>query len=173
MAQATLPGMEPDIFKVLFVCTGNICRSPTAEAVFRHVVVQAGLTQRIGIDSAGTHAYHVGEPPDPRSVQCGATRGFDMKALRARKVRAEDFRLFDLILAMDSDHHDHLVALQPNGSKAEVKLFLDYHPQMKGGDVPDPYYGGAQGFTDVLDMIEEASKHLLAEISGRFKKSGA
>jgi len=171
MAQATLPGMESGTYKVLFVCTGNICRSPTAEAVFRRVVDQAGLTARVGIDSAGTHAYHVGEPPDPRSIQSGAARGFDMKTLRARKVRAEDFRLFDLILAMDKDHHDHLVALRPNGAKAAVKLFLDYHPKMKGGDVPDPYYGGADGFTHVLDMIEEASKHLLAEISGRFRKT--
>jgi protein-tyrosine phosphatase len=166
MAQATLPGLESQTYKVLFVCTGNICRSPTAEAVFRHVVTAAGLADRIGIDSAGTHGYHVGEPPDPRSVSAGLARGFDLKTLRARKVRAEDFRVFDLILAMDQDHHDHLEALKPNDARAAVKLFLDYHPKLRGGDVPDPYYGGPGGFTRVLDMIEEASAQLLAEIEG-------
>jgi protein-tyrosine phosphatase len=138
--------------------------------VFRHVVTAAGLHDRIGIDSAGTHAYHVGEPSDPRSVSTAAARGFDMKAIRARKVRAEDFRTFDLILAMDAGHHAHLKAMKPNDARADLKLFLDYHPKLTGKDVPDPYYGGASGFTHVLDMIEEASARLLAEIQGAFSK---
>src|SRR5437773_2396119 len=105
MTQAEIPGLEPRVYKVLFVCTGNICRSPTAEAVFRRFTVDAGLGDRIGIDSAGTHAYHIGEPPDARSVATGKARGFDMALLRARKVRRDDFLAFDLILAMDKGHH--------------------------------------------------------------------
>jgi protein-tyrosine phosphatase len=132
--------------------------------VFRHFAVADGVHNRIGIDSAGTHAYHIGEAPDSRSVATAATRGFDMTPLRARKVRKEDFHTFDLILAMDREHLAHLSAMRPNDARAEVKMFLDYHPQLTGRDVPDPYYGGAQGFTDVLDMVEIASRALLAEI---------
>jgi protein-tyrosine phosphatase len=170
MTQATLPGLGVETYKVLFVCTGNICRSPTAEAVFRHHVTAAGLAGRIGMDSAGTHGYHIGEPPDPRSVAEGARRGFKLDALRARKVRAEDFRLFDLILAMDSEHLAHLKALQPQGSKATVRLFLDYHPDTRGGDVPDPYYGNRTGFAHVLDLIDAASRELLADVRRQFQK---
>jgi len=170
MTQATLPGLGDETYKVLFVCTGNICRSPTAEAVFRHHVSDAGLAAHIGIDSAGTHGYHIGEPPDPRSVAEGASRGFKMEMLRARKVRASDFQLFDLILAMDAEHLAHLQALQPTGSKATVKLFLDYHPRTPGADVPDPYYGNKSGFTHVLDMIEEASRELLADVQRQLQK---
>ncbi len=171
MTQGTLPGLGAEIYKVLFVCTGNICRSPTAEAVFRHHVFDAGLAARIGVDSAGTHGYHIGDPPDPRSVAEGARRGFKMEMLRARKVRAEDFRLFHLILAMDAEHLAHLKALQPKDSTATVKLFLDYHPHTPGGDVPDPYYGNRTGFTRVLDMIEEASRELLADVRRQLQKS--
>lgn len=146
--------------KILFVCTGNICRSPTAEGVFRHMVEEAGLGQSITTDSAGTHGYHVGEPPDSRSCAAAQTRGFDLSALRARKVKASDFQDFDLILAMDQGHFAHLIAMRPRDARAEVKLYLDFHPD-GSGDVPDPYYGGAEGFTQVLDMIEETSKALL------------
>jgi len=170
MAQATLPGLDSGTYKVLFVCTGNICRSPTAEAVFRHHVTAAGLAKHIGIDSAGTHAYHVGEAPDSRSTTAGAARGFSLENLRARKVRDDDFRVFDLILAMDRGHYKHLVALKPNDARATVKLFLDYHPKHGGGDVPDPYYGGPDDFTQVLDMIEEASRHLLTTIKHHLGK---
>lgn len=151
--------------RVLFVCTGNICRSPTAEGVFRHLVLQAGLGHAIESASAGTHGYHVGEPPDPRTVAAARNRGFDLAAQRARKVRVEDFHTYDLILAMDRDHHAHLSSLRPNDARAEVKLFLEYHAELGPADVPDPYYGGPQGFEDVLDMIEHASKALLADLS--------
>lgn len=164
MTQKEIPGLGPRMYRVLFVCTGNICRSPTAEAVFRHQAEQAGLSASIGIDSAGTHDYHVGDPPDSRSIAAAKTRGFDMSALRARKVRREDFKTFDLILAMDSDHHEHLLALRPNDAKAEVRLFLDYHPEKRVKNVPDPYYGGPEGFVAVLDLVEAASAALLAEI---------
>ena len=152
------------MFRVLFVCTGNICRSPTAEAVLRKFVAAEGLSDRIGIDSAGTQNYHSGAPPDPRSIAAGAARGFDLSGLRARRVRTDDFHTFDLILAMDSDHLAHLAALRPNDARAEIKLLLAYHPTLRGGDVPDPYYGGAGGFDDVLDMIEHAGRNLLASI---------
>lgn len=164
MTQKQLPGLEPRNVRVLFVCTGNICRSPTAEGVFRHMVTAAGLQQTVSMDSAGTHDYHVGDPPDDRSIAAAKTRGIDLSTLRARKVRRQDFYTFDLILAMDSDHYQYLAALRPNDAKAEVKMFLDYHPNAKHRDVPDPYYGGPDGFNQVLDMIEQASRKLLAEI---------
>lgn len=150
--------------KVLFVCTGNICRSPTAEGVFRHLAETAGLGALYEADSAGTHGYHVGEPPDPRTMEAAARRGFDLSAQRARRVRAEDFHHFDLVLAMDRGHLAYLEALQPHGARAEVKLFLDYHPSGKLKDVPDPYYGGAGGFEEVLDMVEQAAAQLLDQL---------
>lgn len=151
--------------RVLFVCTGNICRSPTAEGVFRYFVEEAGLTDVIISASAGTHGYHIGEPPDPRTIAAAKRRGFDLSAQRAQKVRAEDFHTYDLILAMDRGHFEHLEALRPNGARAEVRLFLEYHPEGKHKDVPDPYYGGPDGFETVLDMIEHASRVLLRQLS--------
>jgi len=119
--------------------------------------------------SAGTHGYHVGEPPDPRTVEAATARGFDLTTQRARRVRREDFTDFDLILAMDRDHYAHLVAMRPNEARAEVRLFLDYHPKSKGGDVPDPYYGGPDGFERVLDMVEETARVILDEMRQRLK----
>lgn len=156
--------------RVLFVCTGNICRSPTAEGVFRHMALEAGLGGAIESASAGTHGYHVGEPPDPRTVAAARRRGFDLSAQRARKVRREDFEVYDLILAMDQDHLAHLESLRPNDARAEVRLFLDYHPARAHTDVPDPYYGGPEGFERVLDMIEHTSRALLEEIAAGLKK---
>ncbi|MGE3475521.1 MAG: low molecular weight protein-tyrosine-phosphatase [Rhodospirillaceae bacterium] len=156
--------------RVLFVCTGNICRSPTAEGVFRHFVEEAGYGAMIESRSAGTHGYHIGEGPDPRTVAAAKRRGFDLSAQRAQKVRIEDFQTFDLILAMDRGHLAHLEALRPNGARAEVRLFLAYHPDGTLEDVPDPYYGGPDGFEHVLDMIEQASKQLLGRMSAGFKK---
>jgi protein-tyrosine phosphatase len=150
--------------KVLFVCTGNICRSPTAEGVFRHLVEEAGLDRAIAADSAGTHNYHEGDPPDVRSRQAAAARGFDLSSLRARKVTTRDFRDFDLILAMDQGHFAHLAAMRPRDARAELKLYLDFHPGSRTKDVPDPYYGGPEGFARVLEMIEETSAALLTHV---------
>lgn len=154
------------MIKVLFVCTGNICRSPTAEGIFRHLIEIEGLGAKFGADSAGTHGYHVGEPPDQRTVKAAAARGFDLSGLRARKVHRDDFRAFDFVLAMDRSHYTHLEALRPEGAQAQLKLFLDYHPDGTLQDVPDPYYGGQEGFERVLDMVEQTSRALLTQLKG-------
>jgi protein-tyrosine phosphatase len=159
------------MIRVLFVCTGNICRSPTAEGVFRHLATAAGFDKKIEADSAGTHGYHVGDPPDPRTIDTAAARGIDLSRLRARRVKRGDFHDFDLILAMDRGHFTQLQAMRPSGSRAELKLFLDYHPSIKSRDVPDPYYGGAEGFERVLDMVQEASQALLAELRRRLESA--
>ena len=149
---------------VLFVCTGNICRSPTAEGVFLHMARSRGVLDLLRVDSAGTHDYHVGEPPDPRSVAHAARRGYDLAPLRARQVSGADFHEFDRILAMDRGHLRQLKAMAPAGSPARVAMFLDHSEGWRGLDVPDPYYGGSRGFEEVLDMVEEASAMLLEEI---------
>ena len=146
---------------VLFVCTGNICRSPTAEAIFRKLAGDAGLDGVIRADSAGTHAYHVGEPPDPRTQAAAAKRGYDLSGLRARKFERVDFDRFDLILAMDRDHHAILKGMVPPSSGHKLQLMMSYATRFGDKDVPDPYYGGPQGFERVLDMLEDASQGLL------------
>jgi len=153
--------------KVLFVCMGNICRSPTAEGVFRYVVEQEGLSHLIEIDSAGTHAYHIGEPPDPRSTSTALQRGIDLRTQRARRAIAEDFEEFDYILAMDRDNYSNLSNICSPEHLEKLQLFLDYAKDLPESEVPDPYYGGARGFDKVLDLIEEASKGLLEEIKQR------
>lgn len=157
--------------KVLFVCTGNICRSPTAEGVFRHLVAEAGLAGRIETDSAGTHGYHVGEPPDRRSVAAAAKRGVDIGDLRARRVRPADFEEFDLILAMDQGHYDQLIRMAPDGARGRVRLFMDYAPDAPRREVPDPYYGEGTHFTEVLDLVEAAASGLLDQL--RHSRPGA
>ena len=149
---------------ILFVCTGNICRSPTAEGVFLHMARSHGVLELLRIDSAGTHDYHVGEPPDPRAIEHAARRGYDLSPLRARQVTAADFREFDRILAMDRGHLRQLRAFAPAGSPARLDMFLDHSGSWRGLDVPDPYYGGSRGFEEVLDMVEDASARLLEEI---------
>lgn len=155
--------------KVLFVCMGNICRSPTAEGVFRKLVEDRGLSHLIATDSAGTHAYHIGEQPDRRSQQAALKRDVTMDDLRARKVDESDFDRFDYILAMDRDNFRNLDEIEQRiGSTAsKLQLFMEYAPHHSGMEVPDPYYGGPSGFETVLDMIEAASEGLLAEIEKR------
>jgi len=153
--------------KVLFVCMGNICRSPTAEGVFAKHVQDANLADVIEIDSAGTHAYHIGETPDPRSQKTALKRGIDLSSLRARRAIAEDFDTFDYVLAMDRDNQQGLQAICPIGAEYKLQLFLSYAPNLEHAEVPDPYYGGPMGFERVLDMIEEASAGLLQDIQLR------
>jgi protein-tyrosine phosphatase len=149
---------------VLFVCTGNICRSPTAEGVFRHLARERGVLERILVDSAGTIGFHAGEPPDPRAIEHAARRGYDLSGLRARQVTLADYHRFDRILAMDRSHLRELKGEAPKGTLSRIIKFLDYSERWQGLDVPDPYYGGARGFEEVLDMVEEASARLLEEI---------
>jgi len=154
------------MIRVLFVCMGNICRSPTAEGVLRKLVEEAGLVERIKIDSAGTHAYHVGEPPDARAQAAARRRGIDLSPLRGRQAIAEDMKRFDYVLAMDEENLENLLSICPAGFEHKVGLFMEHasgHPR----EVPDPYFGGAAGFDRVLDMIEAASEGLLNEIRQR------
>ncbi len=152
------------VVRVLFVCLGNICRSPTAEGVFRTTVQRAGLIEHIEIDSAGTHAYHVGEPPDARAQEAARRRGVDLSSLRGRKATRTDFERFDYLLAMDKENYQNLMAICPPGRADKVRLFLEFAPHRPEREVPDPYFGGDAGFERVLDMIEEASAGLLAHL---------
>lgn len=149
---------------VLFVCTGNICRSPTAEGVFRRLIATSGLEQCIRIESAGTHAYHVGHPPDSRAVSAAARRGYDLSGLRARQVVDADFAVFDYVLAMDEDNLALLRARAPAKWQAKPQLLLDFSARYRGAEVPDPYYGGSVGFELVLDMVEDGASGLLEHI---------
>jgi protein-tyrosine phosphatase len=151
---------------ILFVCMGNICRSPTAEGVFRHLVSVAGLDEYIEIDSAGTHAYHVGDPPDRRARAAAERRGISLANIRARRVQPEDFERFSYIIAMD---HDNLAILEEqaeDGYREKLRLFLEFSSGPER-EVPDPYYGGATGFERVLDLVEDASRGLLEELRSK------
>jgi protein-tyrosine phosphatase len=152
---------------VLFVCMGNICRSPTAHGVFRKLVHESGLAGRIAIDSAGTHAYHLGKPPDQRAQATAQRRGIDLSDLRARQASAADLAAFDYVLAMDQDNYLALLELCPADMKEKVRLFMDFAPQMRLREVPDPYYGGLTGFERVFDLVEAAAQGLLDEIRTR------
>lgn len=149
---------------VLFVCMGNICRSPTAEGVFRHYVNEAGLAELIHVDSAGTHAYHIGEPPDRRANAAAERRGISLADIRARRVTNDDFETFDYIIAMDEDNQERLLERAPDEHRSKVQLFLSY-ASVSETEVPDPYYGGAAGFDRVLDLVEAASRGLLETLS--------
>lgn len=153
---------------VVFVCMGNICRSPTAEAVFRHYVESAGLSEHVLIDSAGTHDYHVGDPPDSRAQRAAIQRGYDMSKLRGRQVGEDDFRRFDYVLAMDRANLAILQRITPPDSDTQARLFLEYSRHHTEREVPDPYYGGAGGFEHVLDMVEDAAQGLLEEIRQQY-----
>jgi protein-tyrosine phosphatase len=155
--------------RILFVCMGNICRSPTAEGVFRHLVQERAPHLPLEIDSAGTHDYHVGEAPDSRAVAAAARRGIDLRRLRARQVCDEDFERFDLILAMDRLNHATLVDRAPEEFHERIRLFMEFAGDRTVEDVPDPYYGGPLGFEQVLDLAEEAATGLLDEVMKRME----
>jgi protein-tyrosine phosphatase len=150
--------------RVLFVCLGNICRSPTAEGVLRHLAATEVPLLALDVDSAGTADYHIGAPPDLRSQRAALRRGIDISGLRARQVSKDDFERFDLILAMDRDNLRELQALKPRDSRAALKLFLEYAPELNLRDVPDPYYRDAGAFEEVLDLTTAASRGLLASL---------
>jgi len=152
----------PHKIRVLMVCLGNICRSPTAEAVLRKKLREAGLDDRIEVDSAGTAPYHVDSPPDARAVAHGERRGLQMARLRGRQVARGDFDAFDFILAMDADNLANLQRMRPPGSKARLELLMSYAPDAGSTEVPDPYYGGAAGFERVLDLVESAADGFIA-----------
>lgn len=152
------------MLKILFVCTGNICRSPTAEGMLRALAEERGLAGPLLVNSAGTTDYHTGEPPDRRALAAARRRGVDLAQLRARRIEAEDFENFDLIVAMDRGHHVTLRELCPPEHEHKLRLFMDYLPEHRSRDVPDPYYGRKQDFEEVLDIIDRGSAAILEEI---------
>ena len=156
--------------KVLFVCMGNICRSPVAQGVFEGVVRREGLEGEVWVDSAGTGAWHVGHPPDERAQESARSRGLDISHLRARQVTADDCRTFDYVLTMDEDNHRAVSA--PCGGDAVVRPFLDFAEGSPEREVPDPYYGGPGGFERVIDLVEEASEGLIGDIRSRHMSKG-
>jgi len=147
--------------RVLFVCMGNICRSPMAEGVFRHLVRQAGLEQIVAVESAGTHAFHVGEAPDRRAQAIASKRGYDISDLRARQVRPADFERYDLVLAMDWDNLSMLQGIAPKSAHHKLQLLMRFATEHESATIPDPYYGAQQGFEQALEFIEDACSGLL------------
>jgi len=156
--------MEKKNIKVLFVCFGNICRSPTAAAVFKQLVEKEGLSHIIEVDSAGTSGYHIGDAADARSIEAAATRGYNLNDHRGRRVESEDFETFDYILPMDNENYSQLATLCEGGNWGKLKMFMEFADGFAGKEVPDPYYGGERGFELVLDMVESASEGLLRDI---------
>jgi protein-tyrosine phosphatase len=158
-----------DRIRILFVCMGNICRSPTAEGVFRHHVAAAGLSDVIEVASAGTHDYHVGEPPDRRSMSAALRRSYDLSRQRARHFQGSDFERYDHLLAMDRANLSHMHRMAPAHLRDRARLFLEFGSSGVA-EVPDPYYGGADGFEHVLDLVEDASRGLLAHLKLELEK---
>ncbi|MFT3850594.1 MAG: low molecular weight protein-tyrosine-phosphatase [Propionivibrio sp.] len=156
--------------KILMVCMGNICRSPLAEGVVRHLADRAGVGAAIEVDSAGTLAYHAGEQPDPRARKVAASRGYDLSRMRARRVAEDDFAHFDLVLAMDRQNLAALERLCPEEHLHKLRLFMDYAESGEADEIPDPYYGGPDGFERVLDMCEAAARGLIGAIAGSGKR---
>jgi low molecular weight protein-tyrosine phosphatase len=150
--------------RILFVCMGNICRSPTAEGVFRRALQQHARELQVEIDSAGTHEYHVGSAPDRRAIAAAARRGIDLSALRARHVSDADFEQFDLILAMDEENLQELRRRARSEYHQRIRLMMEFAPSALSRNVPDPYYGGLEGFEEVLDLLEEAAQGLLEHV---------
>ena len=158
-------------YRVLLVCMGNICRSPTAEGVLRFLIKNNNLGDKVEVDSAGTHGYHVGEAPDSRTQRAAAVRGYNLSQLRARKVARQDLDYFDLILAMDKSNLDNLRRLATPEQQERIKLFMDYARSFDDDEVPDPYYGLGHGFDLVLDMVEDASLGLIEEIKKKLRRT--
>lgn len=158
-------------FRVLLVCMGNICRSPTAEGVLRQYIKNNGLGDKVEVDSAGTHGYHVGEAPDSRTQRAASARGYNLTQLRARKVARQDLDYFDLILAMDKSNLDNLWRMATPEQKERIKLFMDYAKNFDDDEVPDPYYGLGHGFDLVLDMVEDAAQGLIEEIKQKLGRT--
>ena len=154
---------------ILMLCMGNICRSPTAEAVMRVYLQRAGLAERVGVDSAGTHAYHVGEAPDARSCKAALARQYDLSSLRARQLCVEDFQQFDLILAADRQNMSVLQSMQPAGSRARLDFILSPLGDPDRLELPDPYYGGPGGFDQVLDLIEQACDGWIVQLQAQWQ----
>ena len=155
--------------KVLFVCLGNICRSPTAEGVFTALIHREGLSDLVSFDSAGTGAWHVGDQPDRRAQAAAKTRGYDLSTQRARQIKETDFWDFDYVIAMDSQNHSDLSMIAPTSAQDRIRMFLSFAAEKGIRDVPDPYYGGADGFDHVLDLVEAASLGLLRDIRKRLR----
>lgn len=155
------------MINILFVCMGNICRSPSAEGFFINALQGSECRNEVSTDSAGTHGYHVGHSPDARAVETASGFGVDISRLRARKVSASDFSEYDLIIAMDHDNFEDLQRIRPVGSKADLKMMMDYHPETQPREVPDPYYGGMDGFNYMCELLDSATRGLLKDIEGR------
>lgn len=159
------------MMRLLFVCMGNICRSPSAEGVFRRVLAERAPDIAVEIDSAGTHDYHVGNPPDRRAIDAARRRGIDLTTLRARQVSVDDFERFDLILAMDDENVEALKRRAPSVYHSRIRLLMEFAVEAPVRHVPDPYYGGAPGFEQVLDLLEQASEGLLDEVLKRQRRT--
>jgi len=155
------------MFNILFVCMGNICRSPSAEGFFANALQKSKYKEQVSIDSAGTHGYHIGHPPDSRAVAMAADFGVDISHLRARKVNASDFDAYDLIIAMDRSNFQDLLRIRPANSKAGLEMMMQYHPDTQPEEVPDPYYGGMDGFNYMCRLLDSATQGLLKEVEGR------
>ena len=160
-------------FRVLLVCMGNICRSPTAEGVLRKYITNNALGDKVEVDSAGTHGYHVGEAPDQRTQRAAAARGYNLSQLRARKVAHQDIEYFDLILAMDKTNLENLKRMAPEEVHDRIKLFMDYSKNFDDDEVPDPYYGLGHGFDLVLDMVEDAAQGLVDDLKNQIERDSA
>ena len=158
------------MINILFVCMGNICRSPSAEGFFTHALQDSEQKDLVSCDSAGTHSYHVGQAPDSRAIDAALDFGVDIARLRARRVSVSDFHDYDLIIAMDHSNLADLQAIQPSGSKASLKMMMSYHPQGDPDEFPDPYYGGLHGFTYMCELLKLATAGLLEEVEGRLGK---
>jgi len=155
------------MINILFVCMGNICRSPSAEGFFAQALQASFCKEQVSIDSAGTHSYHIGHAPDLRAIEMASNFGVEIGQLRARKVSIADFHHYDLIIAMDHSNLEDLQALQPVGSVASLKMMMGYHPEGHPAEVPDPYYGGTDGFKYMCELLDSATKGLLEEVEGR------